>query len=104
MKFVATNIKSLLAIFVTVCSFGYFFVTYFQGKTQADPQIIIAIVAALTQVLNYYYGSSQGSSKQSETIANMASTAKPTSTVTSAETVNVNTTNNPVKEDEESKG
>lgn len=103
MKFLSTNVKSIIAFFVVVASFGYFFVTYFQGKSQADPQIIIAIVAALTQVLNYYYGNSQGASKQTETIATMASnSSKRSSTVNQADVVNVDNTN--TRKDEEPKG
>jgi hypothetical protein len=71
LQFTTEHIKSFIAILVVIASFFYFFVTYFVGKGQADPQIIIAIVAALTQVLNYYFGSSQQATKQNETIANM---------------------------------
>lgn len=65
-------LKVIIAFMVVVLSFGYFFVTYFQGKAQSDPQVIIAIVAALTQVLNYFFGSSQSSAKKDEAIASMA--------------------------------
>jgi len=35
-------------------------------------KVIIAIVAALTQVLNYFFGSSQSSAKKDEAIVSMA--------------------------------
>lgn len=72
LQFTTEHIKSMIAIMVVVAAFFYFFITYFIGKGQADPQIIIAIVAALTQVLNYYFGSSQQATKQAETIADMS--------------------------------
>lgn len=73
MKYVADHIKAILAILVVVCGFAYFFITYFVGKAQSDPQIIIAIVGAMTTVLAYYFGNSQGSNKKDETIQNIAS-------------------------------
>lgn len=69
-------IKPGIAIFVVVASFAYFFFTYFIGKSQADPQIIIAIIAALTQVLSYYYGNSQGAAKKDDTISTLAGNQK----------------------------
>lgn len=63
------HIKAIIAILVIVSSFGYFFITYFIGKAQSDPQIIIAIVGAMTTVLAYYFGSSQGASRKDETIS-----------------------------------
>lgn len=68
MKFIADYIKAIISIIVILASFCYFFVTYFVGKSQSDPQIIIAIVGAMTMVLQYYFGSSQGASKQADTI------------------------------------
>lgn len=73
MKINAELLKVIIAFFVVVLSFSYFFITYFQGKAQSDPQVIIAIVAALTQVLNYFFGSSQSSAKKDEAIVNMSS-------------------------------
>jgi len=72
MKFSTETLKVSIALFVVVLSFAYFFTTYFQGKAQSDPQVIIAIVAALTQVLNYFFGSSQSSAKKDEAIVSMA--------------------------------
>lgn len=63
--------KIILAYMVVFASFAYFFITYYNGNAQSDPQVIIAIVAALTQVLNYFFGSSQSNIKKDETIANM---------------------------------
>lgn len=67
-EYTADHIKAILAILVVVCSFAYFFITYFVGKAQSDPQIIIAIVGANGAILNYYFGSSQGSSKKDDAI------------------------------------
>lgn len=71
MKINTELLKVIIAFLVVILSFAYFFVTYFQGKAQSDPQVIIAIVAALTQVLNYFFGSSQSSAKKDEAIANI---------------------------------
>lgn len=70
MKWVPENLKGLIAIFVIACSFTYFFVITFFEK-QADPQVIIAIVSANSVVLSYYFGSSQGSNKKDELLANI---------------------------------
>lgn len=72
MKINTELLKMIIAFLVVILSFTYFFVTYFQGKAQSDPQVIIAIVAALTQVLNYFFGSSQSSAKKDEAIVSMA--------------------------------
>lgn len=72
MKLIADQIKAILAITVIIGSFSYFYVTYFFGKGSSDPQIIIAIVGAMTTVLAYYFGNSQGASKKDDTIASMA--------------------------------
>lgn len=67
-KWVPENFKGLLASIVVLASFTYFFVITFLEK-QADPQVIIAIVAANTNVLQYYFGSSQGSNKKDQIIS-----------------------------------
>lgn len=85
MKFLTEYIKPIIALFVVAASFAYFFFTYFIGKSQADPQIIIAIIAALTQVLSYYYGNSQGSAKKDDVIQSLSGNPM----VTNADTVNV---------------
>jgi len=87
MRIIADQIKAILAITVIIGSFSYFFVTYFIGKSQSDPQIIIAIVGAMTTVLAYYFGNSQGSAKKDDVISSMASNSQ--STVNNADTVNV---------------
>lgn len=65
------NLKTVVSIMVVVLSFAYFFITYFWGKKDTDPQVLIAIVAALTQVLNYNFGSSSSSNKKDEAITNL---------------------------------
>lgn len=69
-KWVPENFKGLLATVVVVASFIYFFVITFLEK-QADPQVIIAIVAANTNVLQYYFGSSQGANKKDQIIQDL---------------------------------
>jgi len=71
MKHVNENIKSIIALSIVYFSFGYFFAIAFLGFT-ADPQILIAVVAALSGVLGYYFGASSGSSKKDDTISDMA--------------------------------
>lgn len=68
MKWNADNLKGAVALLVVLASFTYFFVVHFSGH-QADPQIIIAIVAANSTVLQYYFGSSQGANKKDDIIA-----------------------------------
>lgn len=72
MKYISDHIKSLISLIVVIAAFSYFFFTYFIGKAQADPQIIIAIVGALTTVINYHLGSSNSSSKKDALISTMA--------------------------------
>lgn len=72
LHYTADHIKAILAILVVVGGFSYFFITYFVGKAQSDPQIIIAIVGSMTTVLAYYFGSTQSSSRKDETIQTMA--------------------------------
>lgn len=90
MRFLTEYIKPIIGLFVVVLSFAYFFFTYFVGKSQADPQVIIAIIAALTQVLSYYYGNSQGAAKKDETIANLSNNP----IVTNSENTTVNNAKN----------
>lgn len=68
LNYTSEHIKAILAILVVSASFAYYFVTYFVGKSQSDPQIIIAIVGSNTIVLQYFFGSSQGSSKKDDAI------------------------------------
>lgn len=67
LKWIPYNFKAIIATLVVVASFVYFFTVTFLEKN-ADPQVIIAIVAAMSNVLQYYFGSSQGNSKKDETI------------------------------------
>lgn len=67
LKWIPDNFKAIIAMVVVFASFAYFFIITFLEKN-ADPQVIIAIVAAMTNVLQYYFGSSQGSNKKDETI------------------------------------
>lgn len=69
-KWIPDNFKGLIAIVVILSSFGYFFLITF-SDLKADPQVIIAIVAALQTVLNYYYGSSQGANKKDQIITDL---------------------------------
>ena len=71
MKWLTENVKAVIAFTVIFFSFSYFTVITFTD-VKADPQIIIAIVGALTTVLAYYFGSSQGNNKKDEIIANMS--------------------------------
>jgi len=71
MKQINENIKSIIALSIVYFSFGYFFAIAFLEFT-ADPQILIAVVAALSGVLGYYFGASSGSSKKDDTISDMA--------------------------------
>ncbi len=70
MKKLADNIKPIIAIVIVMMSFTYFFVSTFIGKE--NPQILIAIVAALSGVIGYYFGSSSGSAKKQDTIDKLA--------------------------------
>lgn len=69
MKNLSDSIKPLLALLVEVAAFAYFFICFFSER-KPDPQIIIAIVAAMQIPLNYYYGNSSGSAKKDEFIQN----------------------------------
>ena len=67
LKWIPDNFKAIIAMVVVFASFFYFFTVTFLEKN-ADPQVIMAIVAAMSNVLQYYFGSSQGSNKKDETI------------------------------------
>lgn len=62
------NIKPVLSLCVCVLSFFYFFYCVVTSVAP-NPQILIAIVASLGNVLNYWFGSSSGSAKKDEVIA-----------------------------------
>ena len=56
-KFFSDNIKSILALTTVVLSLIYFFMCSIRN-IKPDPQILIAMVSANSQVLSYYFGSS----------------------------------------------
>jgi len=92
-KWIPDNFKGILAATVIVSSFAYFFIiTFYERK--ADPQVIIAIVAAMSNVLQYYFGSSQGANKKDELIATMNASPTPVATTNSGD-INVD---NKIKE------
>lgn len=102
MKQINDNIKPVLALIIVVSAFVYLFaVTLTTNDEQVQSQALIAIVAALSSAISYYFGYSSGAAKKDETLHNISSTSQPT--VAQAENVTVN--NSPVnKEDEEPKG
>lgn len=70
------NISSFLAIGATVLCFSMFYILLFREKeylNSANHDIIIYILgvlsALLTQIFNYYFGSSSGSADKSRTLA-----------------------------------
>ena len=71
MKWISDDIKPIIALLVVILSFTYFYLCTF-GNVNPDPQIIIAIVAALGNTQNYYFGSSTGTAKKDETISDLA--------------------------------
>jgi len=72
------NIKPVLALLVVICTFTYFFVVLFSDH-KPDPQIIIALVAAMQIPLSYYFGNSSGSAKKDEIIQNNIENKTPSS-------------------------
>lgn len=82
--FLNDNIKPILALVIVILGFSYFFMCSIRD-IKPDPQILIAFVAAISGATGYYFGSSQGSSKKDDTIAD--ATANPV--VNNADTVNV---------------
>lgn len=71
MKQITENIKAILSLLIVIFSFTYFFLVTITN-IKAESQILIAIVGALTFVLNYQLGSSSGSSKKDEVISNLS--------------------------------
>lgn len=78
------NIKPILALIVVILGFSYFYMCSIRN-IKPDPQILIAIVASISGATGYYFGSSVGSAKKDETIAD--NLANPV--VDKANTVNV---------------
>lgn len=60
------NIKPILALFIMVAGFGYFFIATFWEKQ--NDQVLIAVVALTSMAGQYYFGASQGSAKKDEII------------------------------------
>lgn len=76
MKTFFDNIKSVIGLITVISVFAYLFaITFTDVKLAKDiiPQVLIAIVGFSKDIYNYFFGSSQGASKQAETIASMAS-------------------------------
>lgn len=59
------NIKPILALVIVVLGFGYFYMCSIRD-IKPDPQILIAMVAAVSGATGYYFGSSSGSSKKDD--------------------------------------
>lgn len=78
------NIKPILALIVVLLGFSYFYMCSIRN-IKPDPQILIAVVSSIGVAIGYYFGSSQGSTKKDDTIADNLN--KPF--VNSADTVNV---------------
>lgn len=72
------NIKSILALLVTILGMSYFYMCSIRN-IKPDPQILIAIVGSLGTCLGYFFGSASSSNKPTDAAA-----------VTNADTVNVN--------------
>lgn len=83
-SFLNDNIKPILALMIVMLGFAYFFMCSIRD-IKPDPQILIAVVAAMAGATGYYFGSSQGSSKKDDTMAQAISNP----VVNAADTVNV---------------
>lgn len=83
-SFLNSNIKPILALVIVILGFGYFYMCSIRD-IKPDPQILIAMVAAVSGATGYYFGSSSGSSKKDEALVDQ--TTKPV--VNNADTVNV---------------
>jgi len=75
MKILQDNIKPILATFVNIMGFAYFFVCLF-SHAKPDPQIIIAIVGTMSVVNSYYFGASTGASKKDDVIQQLTENQK----------------------------
>lgn len=74
-KYLTDNIKPILAIFIMLCTYGYFFALLFIDR-KPDPQVIIAVVATSSTAMQYYFGNSTGAAKKDETINTLAENKK----------------------------
>lgn len=84
-SFLNNNIKPILALVIVILGFGYFYMCSIRD-IKPDPQILIAMVAAVSGATGYYFGSSQGSSKKDDAL--VSNVGNPTVTGDSP-TVNV---------------
>lgn len=66
--FLNDNIKPILALLIVILGFSYFFMCSIRD-IKPDPQIVIAMVASVSMATGYYFGSSQGSAKKDEVLA-----------------------------------
>lgn len=66
MKTIFDNIKPILALIVLLLGFSYFYMCSIRN-IKPDPQILIAIVSAVSQALSYYFGSSTKSNAPDQT-------------------------------------
>lgn len=64
------NIKPLLAIFIMLMGFLYFFVVTVLEKQ--NDQVLIAVVALTSMAGQYYFGASQGSNRKNDIINNFS--------------------------------
>jgi amino acid transporter len=73
MEKLSGNIKSIIALLVVIMTYAIFFIVLFRYATDnnAVSQVIIAVVSALSAILGYFFGYSQGAAKKDETIANL---------------------------------
>lgn len=77
--FLNDNIKPILGLVLVVSVISYFFMCSIRN-IKPDPQITIAMVATLTGVTGYFFGSSVGSSKKDDAMTTIAT--QPTVTQT----------------------
>lgn len=67
------NIKPILALVIVILGFGYFYMCSIRD-IKPDPQILIAMVAAVSGATGYYFGSSSGSAKKDDALTTNANT------------------------------
>jgi len=60
MQHISDNIKAILSIIVVVMSIAYFYMCSLRD-IKPDPQILIAMVGAMSGCLGYYFGASSKS-------------------------------------------
>lgn len=71
------NVKPILALFIMIAGFAYFFICTFFDKQ--NDQVLIAVVALTSMAGNYYFGNSQGSSKKDDIIEQISKDGKSNS-------------------------